>query len=101
MPDTIVLSVDPARVKVNPGEQVTASIAVRNRSEEVGEYTLRVEGAQAAWATMKPAGLSVFPMQTARAQIVIYAPPDTSSALYELIVRAVSSRSNRDCQAVL
>ncbi len=90
MPETIVVSVDPAQIQVKPGEAATATIIIRNRSEEVAHYQLRVEGGQPGWAEVVPDQVSAFPLQEIRAQARLHPPQDAPGAAYLLTVRVIS-----------
>lgn len=98
MADPIVVTTDPARIQMKPGEQATATATIRNRSEEVEHYELRVEGVPEGWADVAPNQVSAFPLQEVRAQVRIHPPEDAQGAIYSLIVRAVS-QSRPDIQA--
>ena len=61
MPASITLSIDPPTLDVQAGAEASAQLKVQNRSQFVGQYTLSVSGAEAAWATLEPDQLGVFP----------------------------------------
>ena len=86
MPETIAVSLDPARIQVQPAGQASASILIRNRSEEVRNYTLILEGAPVEWGDITPNQLSAFPYQEARAQVNLHPPAGVQGALYRVTV---------------
>jgi hypothetical protein len=93
MPTPIVVSIDPSRVQVQPGEQGSAAITIRNRSEEVAHYLLSLEGVTPDWAAIVPDQVSAFPLQETHARLVIHPPAGTRGATYHLTVRAVSQEN--------
>ncbi len=90
MSPTVVVTVDPLRVQAPPGEKASAIIRIRNRTEEVAHYVVRVDGISPEWAELAPDQVSAFPLQETRAQITVHPPPGTRSATYHLTIRAVS-----------
>ncbi len=90
MADPVVITTDPSRLQVKPGEQASATAMIRNRSEEVEHYDLRVEGVPEGWADITPDQVSAFPLQEVRAQVRVHPPQDAQGAIYSLIVRAIS-----------
>ncbi len=90
MPATVIVSVDPLRVQAPPGEKASAVVRIRNRSEEVAHYMVRVDGISPEWAELAPDQVSAFPLQETRAQITVHPPLGTRAATYHLTIRAVS-----------
>ena len=90
----IVVNIDPPKVQVEPGAKVTATITVRNRSEEVAHYLLQVEGLTPDWAEIVPNQVSAFPLQDTRAQMTIHPPLGTRGATYHLTIRAISQEDS-------
>src|SRR5205085_1351849 len=54
-------SLSPASVTVEPGRSATCTLRVRNTGTVVDQLTLDVLGDAAAWATVSPPTLSLFP----------------------------------------
>ena len=90
MPDTVVVKVEPAALQAKPGNQISADVTVRNRTEEVGNYALSIEGLPPNWATFVPNQVSAFPMQSIQSKLVLMIPPDARGATYHATVRAIS-----------
>jgi hypothetical protein len=88
MPDLIVVTLDPAHLQVQPGGKASANIIVKNRSEEVENFTLSLEGVPPAWGDINPEQLSAFPFQEVRAQINVHPPAEIQGALYRLTICA-------------
>ncbi len=90
MPDSIIIKVDPSQIQLMPGAQGTLNVTVRNRTEEVENYLLSLEGAQPGWGEVAPDQLSAFPMQDVQASVTIHPPQDARGAVYHLTLRARS-----------
>ena len=88
MPDLIVVNLDPAHLQLQPGGTASAAIIVKNRSEEVENFTLSLEGVPSAWGEITPNQLSAFPFQEVRAQITVHPPAGTQGAIYRLTICA-------------
>ncbi len=86
----IALSVAPERAQVKAGEQVAATVTIRNRSDDVEHYRLSLEGLPAGWADIAPEQVAAFPLQETQAQLVVHPPADAAGASYTLTVRAAS-----------
>src|SRR3954453_3376275 len=73
------LSVDvsPRYIRLQPGEGVTATIKIRNMGPVVDEITLTPRGEAAAWITIAPDTLNIYPSTEAEATIR-FAPPRAS-----------------------
>jgi len=57
----ITVSVAPAVVTVKPGEEATAEVRIRNRSNVVDQYEIKVVGEPSRWSLTEPTTLSLFP----------------------------------------
>lgn len=90
MPDLIVVTVDPAHIQVQSAGKAEANIVVKNRSEEVENYILSLEGVPPEWADISPNQLSAFPYQEVRSHISVHPPANTQGAIYRLTVCAKS-----------
>lgn len=84
------VSVEPASVEVQAGQESVARLTVRNRGEAVGQYALRMEGIDPAWATIEPDQLGVFPGEEATARVRLRPPQNAIPATYPAIVRVFS-----------
>ncbi|TMC58224.1 MAG: hypothetical protein E6J26_05260, partial [Chloroflexi bacterium] len=94
MPASITLSIDPPTLDVQAGAEASAQLKVQNRSQFVGQYTLSVSGAEAAWATLEPDQLGVFPGGDATATLRVRPPAGAASATYTLTVRAADQNED-------
>lgn len=72
MPGSIVLN--PAELAVTPGQTTSVTVSVRNTGTVVDQYAVTVLGEAAAWATVAPPVVSLFPGAEGSAQ-VIFSPP--------------------------
>lgn len=61
-------------VTVSPGAEATTTLTVRNDGDIVEAYTLDVVGDCAAWTTVEPARVSLYP-GTSETVTVRFAPP--------------------------
>jgi hypothetical protein len=57
----VTLAVAPAVVSVKPGEEATAEIRIRNKSNVVDQYDIQVVGEPSRWTLTEPTTLSLFP----------------------------------------
>jgi Tol biopolymer transport system component len=69
-----VISLDNAHLTVEPGRDVVATVTVRNNGQIVDEFRFDFVGLPAAWATVTPQSISLFPATTGTVQIR-FAPP--------------------------
>ncbi|MFT3889764.1 MAG: sugar-binding protein [Arachnia sp.] len=72
----ITLSAEGARVQ--PGAQARIEVAVTNLGDRVEGYRFQVLGAAAAWATVVPPEVSVYPRQKETVTVVLAPPAGTS-----------------------
>lgn len=68
----------PNALQIDPGSAGAVTITVRNTSPVVEAYELSVLGDAAAWATVTPASLSLFPGADGVATVV-FSPPRTAA----------------------
>jgi hypothetical protein len=68
------VTVEPAELTVDPGSEVTTTAAVRNLGTRVEEFQLIPRGPAAAYTSITPPMLSVYPDDEQRA-VVRFAPP--------------------------
>src|SRR5215470_12050768 len=85
-----------ARVSVKPGETATTTIRVTNTGRIVDELSLQALGDAAAWMSVAPATLPLFPGAVGQATVTFAPPRGTSPAagVYPFAVR-VRSREDR------
>jgi len=57
----VTVAVAPTVLAVRPGEEATAEIRVRNKSNVVDQYDIQVVGEPSQWTVAEPATLSLFP----------------------------------------
>ncbi len=89
-----VTLVTPA-VAVEPGQTVSVAIKVRNTGTVVDEFGLDVLGDAAAWATVVPPSLNLFPGAEGDAQAV-FSPPRTATTPSGLVPFGLRARSKED-----
>jgi hypothetical protein len=89
-----VTLVTPA-LAVEPGQEVTAEVRVRNTGSVVDEFTLDVLGDAAGWASADPPVLSLFPGAEGNAKLVLR-PRRVASTTAGVVPYALRARSRED-----
>ncbi len=89
-----VTLVNPA-VTVEPGQEAAVDIRVRNTGTVVDEFVLEVLGDSAAWATVEPPVLSLFPGAEGTSRI-LFRPPRQSSTPTGAVPYGLRARSQED-----
>jgi hypothetical protein len=89
-----VTLVTPA-VAVEPGQEVTVEVRVRNTGTVVDEFALDVLGDSAGWAAAEPATISLFPGAEGSAKVV-FRPPRVASTPSGLVPFGVRAASRED-----
>lgn len=82
-------------VQVVPGAVATLPVTVRNTGTVVDQFTIEVLGEAAAWATVEPPTLSLFP-GTEGQTVVSFAPPRVASVPAGTIVFGIRAASHED-----
>jgi len=77
---TVIARLDHPGVAVEPGEVAIVDITVHNSGRRVEAYHLDLVGEPAAWASVNPPELSVYPGDDAHAQVT-FTPPRTAGVL--------------------
>ena len=90
--------VEQASVAVVPGETATCSVRIRNAGSVVDQFTLTVLGQPAAWTTVVPATLSLFPSADGVIELHFAPPraPGVGSGSTPFGVRVVGSEDPDD-----
>jgi hypothetical protein len=60
-PGGVLLTVSPPTVAVAPGAEATVEVRVKNKSQVVDQYEIKVAGEPARWTVAEPSTLSLFP----------------------------------------
>lgn len=71
---TTTASLDTTSLQLEPGSEAVVPLQVRNNGSVVEGYQISVIGAAAAWATVEPATISLYP-GTATTATVVFKPP--------------------------
>ncbi|MFF3334447.1 hypothetical protein ACFYWX_33690 [Streptomyces sp. NPDC002888] len=74
---TTAASLDTTAVTAEPGGRIEVPLQVRNSGSTVEEYRFEVVGPAAAWATVEPTSLSLYPDSTGTAVLAL-SPPRSS-----------------------
>ncbi|MGW3395018.1 COG1470 family protein [Streptomyces hydrogenans] len=75
---SLTASLDASSVTAVPGEETSLPLQVRNSGTTVEEYRFEVAGACAAWTTVGPATLSLYPGSAETVQVTFRPPRDPS-----------------------
>ena len=89
-----VTLVTPA-LAVEPGQEATGEVRVRNTGSVVDEFTLDVLGDAAGWAAADPAVISLFPGAEGTAKLV-FRPPRAASTPAGVVPYGLRARSRED-----
>ena len=92
MSANIVLSLSTTKLEVAPGESVEATITIRNQSQIVDQFGIRIEGLDPTWWTLSTSSVSLFPGDEGEARLTIHPPKEAEAKAgsYSCQVRAVS-----------
>jgi hypothetical protein len=92
MSANIVLSLSATKLEVAPGESVEATITIRNQSQIVDQFGIRIQGLDPTWWTLSTSSVSLFPGDQGEAKLTIHPPKEAESKAgsYSFQVRAVS-----------
>ncbi|PKT67933.1 hypothetical protein CW362_37765 [Streptomyces populi] len=74
---TTAASLDTTAVTAEPGGRIEVPLQIRNSGSTVEEYRFEVVGPAAAWATVEPTSLSLYPDSTGTAVLAL-SPPRSS-----------------------
>ncbi|MFD5765867.1 hypothetical protein ACFWIN_08610 [Streptomyces sp. NPDC127049] len=75
---SLTASLDASSVTAVPGEETSLPLQVRNSGSTVEEYRFEVAGACAAWTTVEPATLSLYPGSAESVSVTFRPPRDPS-----------------------
>jgi hypothetical protein len=75
---SLTASLDESSVTAVPGEETSVSLQVLNSGSTVEEYRFEVVGACAAWTTVEPATLSLYPGSSETVSVAFNPPRDPS-----------------------
>ena len=92
---SLIASIDPATLQVEPGGEAVVVVRVRNRGTIVERFEIGVVGPAAAWAHAEPDALRLFPDVEGTAQVV-FRPPRAASPLADTYPFGVSIRPAAD-----
>jgi plastocyanin len=90
MSTLVELKLDNAVVNLGPGEAATLQISLTNTSNVVDAFRLTVLGLDAAWYTLVPAEVSLFPHKSSQVQLRLHLPRGTYAGPYPFTILATS-----------
>ena len=77
-------------LQIEPGQRGELSLTIQNLSEIVDQYNLEVEGLDAAWLTLSPPRISLFPQDEGQVTIKLHPPETARAGTYDFAVKVVS-----------
>ncbi|MGH3801704.1 MAG: PASTA domain-containing protein, partial [Pseudonocardiaceae bacterium] len=88
----VSVTIEPTELTVDPGSEVTTKVTVRNLGTRVEEFQLIPQGTAAAFASITPSTVSIYPDVEQRA-VVRFAPPrgpqsPAGVATFEIVARS-------------
>ncbi|MFD4857568.1 COG1470 family protein [Streptomyces atratus] len=75
---SLTASLDDSSVTAAPGEETALPLRILNSGSTVEEYRFEVVGACAAWSTVEPATLSLYPGDSQTVSLVLRPPRDST-----------------------
>jgi len=92
MSANIILSLSSTKLEVAPGESIEATVTIRNQSQIVDQFGIRIQGLDPTWWTLSTSSISLFPGDQGEAKLTIHPPKEAESKAgsYSFQVRAVS-----------
>ncbi|HEX5406204.1 MAG TPA: hypothetical protein VFX16_28335 [Pseudonocardiaceae bacterium] len=91
----VVATIENVTLVVDPGDQVSSDVRVRNTGMVVDRVVLEVLGDAAGWAEIEPPQLNLLPGTDATARVT-FKPPRSSEVLAGDVDYAVRARSQED-----
>jgi hypothetical protein len=91
----VEISLSPNQLSVEPGQEGSCQVRVRNSGTIVEQFSLELVGDDEAWAVVEPATLNVYPGTDMSATLRLR-PPRTSGTLagnHRFVVRATSTNN--------
>lgn len=77
-PMSLTASLDDSSVTAAPGEETVLPLRILNSGSTVEEYRFEVVGSCAAWSTVEPASLSLYPGDAQAVSLVLRPPRDST-----------------------
>lgn len=94
-------TLDTPNMRLDPGGQVTIPVTIRNTGDIVEGYEITVVGPPAAWATVEPATVSLYPGASTTATVSFHPPRAASVPAGELQYGVVVTPTEHPEEAVV
>ena len=95
---SVLATIEPTDLKVDPGAETSLLVRVRNRGTIVDRFDIAVVGPTAPWASVDPPNLRLFPDKEGEARVTFRPPraPDPAADVYPfgVAVRAASDAAS-------
>lgn len=98
---TTSASLDSASVQLQAGEQVVIPLQIRNNGEIVEGYNIEVVGPTAAWSTVEPSTVSLYPGSSTTATVKFHPPRSSGVPAGELQFGVVVTPTEHPDEAVV
>lgn len=101
MSANIGLSLSSTKLEVAPGESVEVTVTIRNQSQIIDHFGIRIQGLDPTWWTLSTPSVSLFPGDQGEVKLTIRPPKEaeTKAGSYPFEVRAVSEASPEEMTA--
>jgi hypothetical protein len=91
---SVLATIEPSNLKVDAGSEASLVVRVRNRGSIVDQFDIHVVGPTAAWATVDPPSLRLFPDKEGEARVTFRPPrapePNADTYPFGIAVRAAA-----------
>src|ERR1043165_2161015 len=94
----VLASLEPNAVTIDPGGAARVNVRIRNRGDIVDGFEIKIIGPSAAWASIEPPQIRLFPAEEGTAQTTFQVPrastPEADVYPFGVRVRPVSDPSS-------
>ncbi|MGB8645985.1 MAG: hypothetical protein WCF84_12165 [Anaerolineae bacterium] len=95
MADSVFILAEPAALSVQPGASADVRVTIHNALDRVGQFQLRSECPDPAWAQFEADQLGVFPGDEESTTLSFQLPPDVIPATYSIALFALTQTGAR------
>jgi hypothetical protein len=94
-------SLDSSSVRMQAGEQVVIPLQIRNNGEIVEGYRIEVVGPPAAWSTVEPSTVSLYPGSSTTATVSFHPPRSSGTSAGEMQFGVIVTPTEHPDEAVV
>ncbi|MCI0346132.1 MAG: hypothetical protein L0221_11925, partial [Chloroflexi bacterium] len=95
---SVLATIEPAELQVEPGSEATLVVRVRNRGSIVDRFDVTVVGPTSKWATVDQPSLRLFPDKEGEARVT-FRPPRAPTPAADTYPFGISVRAASDADA--